>query len=87
MGTFGYNMTIMAKAVKLSEELVAEAKKHAAVNCRSVPGQIEFWAKVAMAAEANPDLPFHFIKGILISMEEINNGKELEEYKFGPLDS
>lgn len=75
-------MTTMAKAVKLSDELVAEAKKHAKANCRSVPGQIEFWAKVGRNMEANPDLPYQFVVDILLALED---DSEPTEYKFGPL--
>lgn len=73
----------MAKAVKLSDELVTEAKKHATVNCRSVAGQIEFWAKVGRNMEANPDLPYQFVVDLLHALE--NDDGERTEYKFGPL--
>jgi hypothetical protein len=36
-------------------------------ECRSIPHQIEFWAKVGKCALENPDLPTEFIKELLIS--------------------
>lgn len=56
--------------VKLSDELVREAKRYAAVYSRSVPKQIEYWSRIGKIAEDNPDLPYDFIKDILISLEE-----------------
>ncbi len=71
----------MAKAVKLSDKLVEEAKQYAAVSCRSVPGQIEYWSKIGKIVEDNPDLPYEFIRDILLAMQE--DDSELTEYEFG----
>ena len=43
---------------------------------RSIPGQIEFLAKLGQCALDNPDLPIEFIKDILIS---INQDESLAE--------
>ena len=74
----------MSKAVKLSDKLVEEAKRYAEISCRSVPGQIEYWSKIGKIVEDNPDLPYEFIKGILISLQDVEDGN-VSEYKFGPL--
>lgn len=66
-------------AVNLSKELVEDAKRYAAVYHRSVPKQIEFWAKIAKNVEANPDLPYHFVRDILLALES----DESEPYEFG----
>ena len=60
----------MNKAVKLSEELVTDAAKYAGVFSRSVPKQIEHWAKIGKIAEENPDLSYEFITDIMLAMEE-----------------
>lgn len=39
-------------------------------ECRSIPNQIEFWAKIGKCALDNPDLPVEFIKDILISKNQ-----------------
>jgi len=44
-------------------------------------GQVEYWAKIGRIAEDNPDLPFSFIREILLAKEEVKNKKE--EYVFG----
>ena len=72
----------MATAVRVSEELVGEAKKFSRIDHRSVVGQIEHWARMGKCAEENPDLPYSLIKEILIGLDELNQG-EKTEYKFG----
>jgi hypothetical protein len=72
----------MTTAVRVSEKLVREAKRVAAVDNRSVTGQIEYWAKIGKCAEENPDLTYGLIKEILIGLEELAQG-ECSEYEFG----
>ena len=72
----------MASAVRISEELVNEAKKYSRIDNRSITGQIEHWAKIGKCAEENPDLTYSLIKEILIGIEELEQG-EKSEYKFG----
>jgi len=72
----------MTTAVRVSENLVREARLLAAVESRSVTGQIEHWARVGKCAEENPDLTYRLIKDILIGMEELEQG-ESTEYRFG----
>ncbi|MGB0719718.1 MAG: TA system antitoxin ParD family protein [Bdellovibrionales bacterium] len=57
-------------SVNLSDDLVAEAKHYAAAFSRSVPKQIEHWAKVGKIADENPELSASFINDILLAMEE-----------------
>ena len=72
----------MSKAVKLSENLVSEADRYAHIFSRSIPKQIEHWAKIGKIAEDNPDLSYDLIKDILIALDEAKENK-VEEYKFG----
>jgi hypothetical protein len=74
--------TTMATAVRISEELVGEAKRFGRIDHRSVAGQIEHWARMGKCAEENPDLPYSLIKEILIGLDELEQG-EKTEYKFG----
>ena len=71
-----------SRAVKLSGDIILEANKYAAVFSRSVPKQIEHWIKIGRIAEENPDLPYSFLKDILISLEEIKKEKPVP-YEFG----
>jgi len=72
----------MATAVRVSEELLGEAKKISRIDHRSVAGQIEHWARMGKCAEENPDLPYSLIKEILIGLDELDQG-EKTEYTFG----
>jgi len=69
----------MSINVKLSEELVAQAKRYAQIQHRSVPKQIEYWSQIGRIAEENPDLPFSMIRDILLADQE----EPIGEYKFG----
>ena len=72
----------MPTAVKLSDELVQDAKAHGKAMQRSATGQIEYWARIGKLAEENPDLPFDFVRDTLVGLEEAKAGK-VSEYKFG----
>lgn len=65
--------------VKLSEDLVEQARSRAQVEHRSVPKQIEYWSQIGKVAEENPDLPFSMIRAILLAQQE----DAVEEYRFG----
>jgi hypothetical protein len=72
----------MATAVRISEELLNDAKRFSRIDHRSLAGQIEHWARMGKCAEENPDLTYFLIKEILIGLEELVQG-EKTEYKFG----
>ena len=65
----------MSRAVKISEELVSQARIYAKTFHRSTAGQIEYWAKIGRIAEENPDLPYQFIHELLLSLEDYKAGK------------
>ena len=67
--------------VKLSDKLISEARRYADTFSRSVPKQIEYWSHIGKIAEENPDLPYNFIKDILLSKQEIKDQK-VTPYKF-----
>ena len=71
----------MPSVIKLSDQLVSDARPYAAAMHRSVPKQIEHWARLGKAAEENPDLPVGMIQELLISLEEAKAGK-FNEYQF-----
>jgi len=74
--------SVISKAIKLSEALINDAATNGLAQHRSVPKQIEYWARIGKIADENPDLTLGFIKGILIGIEESKAG-ELSEYQFG----
>jgi len=72
----------MATAVRVSDELVSEARKFSKIDHRSLTGQIEHWARIGKCAEENPELTYGLIKEIFIGIEELNRG-EKTEFEFG----
>lgn len=72
----------MGRSIKLSEELVQEATRHAKAKHRTPPRQIEHWARIGKIVEENQDLSYKFVQEVLISVEEENAGK-VTEYEFG----
>jgi hypothetical protein len=60
--------------VQLSAEILHEAGKYASRYSRSVPMQIEHWARIGKIAEENPDLPYQFIEDVLRGKAEIDSG-------------
>ena len=72
----------MATAIRISEELIGDAKKFSRIDHRSLTGQIEHWARIGKCAEENPDLPYTLIKEILIGIEELEQGdkRDLKNY-------
>jgi hypothetical protein len=71
----------MPTAIKLSEQLIDEAKPIAQAMHRSVAEQIEYWARLGKVAEENPSLPINILQDMLISMEEAKAGN-LSAYQF-----
>jgi hypothetical protein len=64
----------MGTAIKISKEIVDEAKISAKVSRRSMAGQVEYWAFIGKIAEDNPDLSFLVIKDILLGRQQLKEG-------------
>jgi hypothetical protein len=60
----------MGMPVRIEDALYENAKTYAKAECRTIAGQIEFWAKVGKAALDNPDLPVDFVRDLLIARAE-----------------
>lgn len=60
----------MATTIKISDNLVDEARRYGKAYSRSMPKQIEYWSRIGKIAEENPDLTYGFIKDILLAQEE-----------------
>jgi len=69
-------------AIKLPDELISEARHYGQVYSRSVPRQIEYWARIGRIAEENPDLPYSFIKETLLGVADAA-AENLLPYHFG----
>ena len=69
-------------SIRLDEDLVEKASIMAKALNRTTPKQIEHWAKIGEMMEDNPDLPYEFVKQVIIAKAEKEAGK-LEAYDFG----
>lgn len=57
----------MGVPIRIHEDIYEDAKRVATAECRSVPQQIEYWARLGKCALDNPDLPIEFVRDVLIS--------------------
>lgn len=60
----------MGIPIRIDEDIYNEAKKVARSEFRSIPNQIEFWAKLGKCALDNPDLPIEFIRDLLVMQRQ-----------------
>ena len=74
----------MGVAINLDEGLVKEARTQSKVLHRSVPKQIEHWARIGHIVEDNTDLTYSQIKDILFGLQDEEEG-EVKKYKRGIL--
>jgi len=58
--------------LKVSEELHGEIRKSSAVMSRSINAQAEFWLKMGMLCERNPDMTFNQIILQQLRQEQID---------------
>jgi len=64
----------MATSIRLDDDFVTHAKVHAEAENRSVPKQIEYWAKIGQIMIENPDLSYEFVRESLLATEEVKQG-------------
>jgi len=69
-------------SVRLDQDLIEKSTIMGKALNRTMPKQIEHWAKIGEMMEDNPDLPYEFVKQAIISKAEKEAGK-LEPYDFG----
>lgn len=68
-------------SVRLDSHLVEEAAIRAKALSRTMPKQIEHWAKIGKMMEDNPDLSYEFVRQAVVSKAEMDAGKT-EPYDF-----
>lgn len=57
-------------SIRIDQRLYDQAKADAAIEHRTIAGQVEYWARIGRAALDNPDLPVSFIAEALASLDE-----------------
>ena len=63
----------MNVALTISDSLLKEAQYQSGITRRTVESQIEYWASIGRLTEANQDLPYSFIKDILLAKEQVKS--------------
>lgn len=71
----------MGMPVRIEDDLYQQAKAASQGECRTIAGQLEFWAKVGKAALDNPDLPIELVSELLVAKKEDRNS--LTSFKQG----
>jgi len=72
----------MTTAIRLPAAIIHDAKVTSRLEHRTIPGQIEHWARLGKCAEENPDLSMSALKDILLGLSELDSGQRIP-YKFG----
>ncbi|WP_348670118.1 hypothetical protein [uncultured Candidatus Thioglobus sp.] len=67
----------MSVSIRVNDELYNLAKTQAKAEFRTIPSQIEYWARIGRTAMANPDLPIEMVEQLLIAVNE-----ESEPFEF-----
>ena len=62
-------------SIRLNQDLVEKATIMAKALNRTPPKQIEHWAKIGEMMEDNPDLPYEFVKQVIIAKAEKDNNE------------
>lgn len=70
----------MSISIRVEESLYEEARRRAKAEFRTIPSQIEYWARVGKAALDNPDLPVEFIRDVLVA--QATDSADLEPFEF-----
>ena len=70
----------MGISVNIDNKLVEMARIYSVMEHRSIPKQIEHWAKIGRIAEENKELTYDSIKEILLGLADVKAGN-IEEYK------
>ncbi len=60
----------MSMPVRIDDKLYEQAKNISKGECRTIAGQLEFWAKIGKVALDNPDLPIEFVRELMIARVE-----------------
>jgi hypothetical protein len=74
----------MSTALRISEDTRSMLEVKAKVHRRSLAGQADYYIRLGILAEENPELPLLFIREILEGRAEADAGMA-EEYRFGVL--
>ena len=62
----------MSSPVRISDEEMAEVRRAAQLNQRSISAQVEYWVKLGRAAERSPGMTMSRVEAALRGLQPIN---------------
>jgi hypothetical protein len=71
-GIFYFTLELLMGIVKISEDMHEEIRKSSSVMTRSINSQAEFWMKMGMLAELNPNLTYAEIIQLQLKQQEFD---------------
>lgn len=60
----------MSTSVRINDAFYEEAKSQAKAELRSIPNQIEYWARIGKATLDNPEMSVEAIKELMIAKNQ-----------------
>ncbi|MDR9498727.1 MAG: hypothetical protein RI556_06090 [Hydrogenovibrio sp.] len=60
----------MSTSIRINDAFYQEAKSQAKAELRSIPNQVEYWARIGKTAMENPELSIDAIKSLLIARHQ-----------------
>jgi len=69
---FYFTLELLMGIVKISEDMHEEIRKSSSVMTRSINSQAEFWMKMGMLAELNPNLTYAEIIQLQLKQQEFD---------------
>jgi len=69
----------MSTSVRINDDFYQEAKSQAQAELRSIPNQIEYWARIGKTAIENPDLSIDAIRALMLAKHETAEPFEFNE--------
>jgi len=67
----------MSVSIRIDDAFYQEAKSQAKAEFRSIPNQVEYWARIGKIALENPELSIEAIQGLLVARHQ-----EAEPFEF-----
>ncbi len=60
----------MSTSIRINDSFYEEAKSQAKAELRSIPNQIEYWARIGKIALDNPEMSIEAIKTLMVAKNQ-----------------
>jgi hypothetical protein len=69
----------MSTSVRINDSFYEEAKSQAKAELRSIPNQIEYWARIGKVALDNPEMSIEAIKELMMARNQTSESFNFRE--------